>query len=286
MICSSTFVFIYMVFTALLILLFCCRRKYHGHNNIVIITDSLVSYDSLKTLFDGLACENYHHGIWISSGPVGDKKLIIALSGQSMVNTSRTVQYIIDRYGSHQIENIISVGEGIFFQKKCKPSIIIPKYWYHHAIQLWQTQCTEVPDNFDQPYIKNGYTSVSTEKGINCGKDNRWILFNQTVKEDKKSKFTFRYYVDPKLFNKARSICNDNKNIHVGGAGATGNVLLYDKKYMEYLQCIQKCTIISDSVGQAIAQVASFYKIPFLVIKYTSNHDTSELNKVVSLLIK
>lgn len=233
-------------------------------------------YEQLKKAFDCYQ-ETIENGILFATGTIQKTPCVLCMTGISPVNAARSIQWLIDHFGSkNPRNNLISAIAYFGIAGSLTDSLPInevscPDSWINYGQQLWVTENAPVPI-IGQPF--------SYVPGFSCGSPandpNRFILKTYKLSPDGNENYVTDYAVTPSLSSIAYRMQEILPYLKVGGIGISASIFLADSNFVQYLKkVISPNLVIVDEETASVAHVCSFYGIPYISFRMISDVETN-----------
>jgi adenosylhomocysteine nucleosidase len=197
------------------------------------------------------------------------RRLVMWMSGVSMVNAAMSTQLAIDRFHPNAILfSGIAGGLDPTFQPG---DVIIPTKWIHQAESAWLNLNPEHPGSYIIPeYFHPRYPNFG-----NIFPDDVWVV----RKGETTPRQVHAFAVDPTLVKSAKITAptvsilradGSKAKVMVGGTGMSGPIFLDDRSFRDF--AFQKWHArVHEMEGTAIAQVGYANRVPILIIRALSD---------------
>ena len=205
------------------------------------------------------------------TGQIGNKNVVLFLSGMSMVNAAMTTQLALDHFN---IKNIVfsGIAGGINPQLNIG-DVSVPEQWgqYLESIMARQTNGKFVPPTFlSTPYPNFG------------------MMFPQNVQIANGSQAPeqkFWFHVDPNLMAQAKQLLANTKldrctstqhclshtpKVVFGGNGVSGQSFMDNAELRQYVHQTFNANVV-DMESAAVGHVAYTNQVPFIVFRSLSD---------------
>lgn len=214
--------------------------------------------------------EDVVNGVSFMTGTMAGKKVVLFLSGISMVNAAMTTQMALDRY---DVTGIVFSGvAGGIDPNLTIGDVVVPTRWaqYLEAVFARKTQDGDYSLSYGGRYFPNF-----------------GMIFPQPVQlpnGDAAPKSHFWFEVSPDLLAVARKVAahvtltacsaghclNQAPHIVVGGSGVSGQAFVDNARFRQYVWQTFHADAV-DMESAAIANVAAVNKTPFIVFRSLSD---------------
>jgi adenosylhomocysteine nucleosidase len=212
-------------------------------------------------------------GVRVVSGTLEGHRVVLMLSGISMVNAALNTQFLIDHF---PVDRIVFSGiAGGVDPALAIGDVIVPDRWVE-SMELVMARAT--PDGFKAPAWMPGLSGVPgygmmLPRGVRVGSAHD------------PEQYLNAFAADPDLLALARSAvgglalknctasqaCLDKApKVVIGGTGVSGPAFVDNKEYREYLYTTFHAGV-TDMESAAVAQVAFRNEIPFIVFRSVSD---------------
>jgi adenosylhomocysteine nucleosidase len=212
-------------------------------------------------------------GVRVVSGTLEGHRVVLMLSGISMVNAALNTQFLIDHF---PVDRIVFSGiAGGVDPALAIGDVIVPDRWVE-SMELVMARAT--PDGFKAPAWMPGLSGVPgygmmLPRGVRIGSAHH------------PEEYLNAFAADPDLLALARSAvgglalknctasqaCLDKApKVVIGGTGVSGPAFVDNKEYREYLYKTFHAGV-TDMESAAVAQVAFRNEIPFIVFRSVSD---------------
>jgi adenosylhomocysteine nucleosidase len=212
-------------------------------------------------------------GVRVVSGTLEGHRVVLMLSGISMVNAALNTQFLIDHF---PVDRIVFSGiAGGVDPALAIGDVIVPDRWVE-SMELVMARAT--PDGFKAPAWMPGLSGVPgygmmLPRGVRVGSAHH------------PEQYLNAFAADPDLLALARSAvgglalknctasqaCLDKApKVVIGGTGVSGPAFVDNKEYREYLYTTFHAGV-TDMESAAVAQVAFRNEIPFIVFRSVSD---------------
>jgi len=208
-------------------------------------------------------------GTVFSEAQQGGRRLVIWMSGVSMINAAMSTQLAIDHFHP---DAILFSGIAGGLDPSFQPGdVIIPSIWIHQAEAAWLNPDPEHPGSYVIPeYFRPRYPNFG-----NIFPDDVWAVRKGETKPHQVHAFA----VDPNLLALARVTApkvsirradGSKADVVIGGTGMSGPIFLDDRSFRDF--AFQKWHArIHEMEGTAIAQVGYTNRIPILIVRALSD---------------
>jgi adenosylhomocysteine nucleosidase len=198
-----------------------------------------------------------------------ERRLVLWMSGVSMVNAAMSTQLAIDHFHPDAILfSGIAGGLDPAFQPG---DVVIPVKWIHQAEAAWLNPNSDHPGSYVIPeYFHPRYPNFG-----NIFPDDVWVVRKGETTPRQVHAFT----VDGALLDAARITApkisilradGTKAKVLVGGTGMSGPIFLDDRSFRDF--AFQKWHArIHEMEGTAIAQVGYANRVPILIIRALSD---------------
>jgi adenosylhomocysteine nucleosidase len=199
----------------------------------------------------------------------GGRRLVIWMSGVSMINAAMSTQLAIDHFHP---DAILFCGIAGGLDPSIQPGdVVIPSLWIHQAEAAWLNPDPERPGSYVIPeYFRPRYPNFG-----NIFPDDVWVVRKGETKPHQVHAFA----VDPNLLGVARvtapkvsirRVDGSKAKVVIGGTGMSGPIFLDDHSFRDF--AFQKWHArIHEMEGTAIAQVGYTNRVPILVVRALSD---------------
>lgn len=212
------------------------------------------------------------NGVEFVQGEMGGKKVVLFLSGISMVNASMTTQLALDHFNIGSI--VFSGIAGGINPDLNIGDVVVPDAWgnYLETIMARETDGTfAIP-----PFLQSDYPNFGMIFTADTG-----VVSNRSPDIEQR----FWFPADPGLMETARKIaaetelteCNDDNDcltnppqIHVGGNGVSGTAFVDNADLRDWIHSTFDAQVV-DMESAAVAQVAYVNQIPFIAFRSLSD---------------
>jgi adenosylhomocysteine nucleosidase len=212
-------------------------------------------------------------GVRVVSGTLEGHRVVLMLSGISMVNAALNTQFLIDHF---PVDRIVFSGiAGGVDPALAIGDVMVPDRWVE-SMELVMARAT--PDGFKAPAWMPGLSGVPgygmmLPRGVRVGSAHH------------PEQYLNAFAADPDLLALARSAvgglalknctasqaCLDKApKVVIGGTGVSGPAFVDNKEYREYLYTTFHAGV-TDMESAAVAQVAFRNEIPFIVFRSVSD---------------
>jgi adenosylhomocysteine nucleosidase len=208
-------------------------------------------------------------GTVFSVAQQGGRRLVIWMSGVSMVNAAMSTQLAIDHFHP---DAILFSGIAGGLDPSFQPGdVVIPRLWIHQAEAAWLNADPERPGSYIIPeYFRPRYPNFG-----NIFPDDVWVV----RKGETKAHQVHTFAADPNLLDAARVTApkvsirradGSKAKIVIGGTGMSGPIFLDDRSFRDF--AFQKWHArIHEMEGTAIAQVGYTNRVPILIVRAVSD---------------
>jgi len=197
------------------------------------------------------------------------RRLVIWMSGVSMINAAMSTQLAIDHFHP---DAILFSGIAGGLDPSFQPGdVVIPERWIHQAEAAWLNRDPERSGSYVIPeYFRPRYPNFG-----NIFPDDVWVV----RKGDTTPHRVHAFAMDPNLFDAARVTApkvsirrpdGSKANVVIGGIGMSGPIFLDDRSFRDF--AFQKWHArIHEMEGTAIAQVGYSNRVPILIVRGLSD---------------
>jgi adenosylhomocysteine nucleosidase len=199
----------------------------------------------------------------------GGRRLVIWMSGVSMINAAMSTQLAIDHFHP---DAILFCGIAGGLDPSIQPGdVVIPSLWIHQAEAAWLNPDPEHPGSYVIPeYFRPRYPNFG-----NIFPDDVWVVRKGETKPHQVHAFA----VDPNLLGVARVTApkvsirradGSKAKVVIGGTGMSGPIFLDDHSFRDF--AFQKWHArIHEMEGTAVAQVGYTNRVPILIVRALSD---------------
>ena len=208
-------------------------------------------------------------GTVFSVAQQGGRRLVIWMSGVSMINAAMSTQLAIDHFHP---DVILFSGIAGGLDPSFQPGdVAIPSLWIHQAEAAWLNRDPQRPGSYVIPeYFRPRYPNFG-----NIFPDDVWVVRKGETKPHQVHAFA----VDPNLLDTARVTApkvsirradGSKAKVVIGGTGMSGPIFLDDRSFRDF--AFQKWHArIHEMEGTAIAQVGYTNRVPILIVRAVSD---------------